>query len=144
MSSSELVIGVRTTNTTIAEGCFEIVAPARRIMLLELQIQASAATAQSLGIGRPAAAGNTPTANLFTKLDPADETADVSGVIAWGGAKPTAPAIFMRRCNFAATIGVGVFWTFRAAPIIIAASATFTIHNITAGAAVDVNANVAD
>jgi hypothetical protein len=62
----------------------------------------------------------------------------VNGHITWS-AQPTAPTIYHRRWNSAATIGVGVVWTFPRG-LIIAASSAIVGWNITAAVAMDVNA----
>ena len=63
----------------------------------------------------------------------------INGVIAWGGARPTAPAIFHERWNSPATVGAGIIWTFPDG-IIVAASGSLSLHNITAANPNDVNA----
>ena len=142
MSTRPSFIGARTTITTIAEGCFEIVPGASRaVVLRELHYISNAATAHSVSVGRPAAAGTTPTANLFQKGAGDDEASTTSGSVAWGGARPTAPANPMRKHSFAATVGVGFMYSFLGG-ILIKQSATFTIHNVTTGALSEVNATI--
>jgi hypothetical protein len=51
---------------------------------------------------------------------------------------PTSPTIFHNRWNSAATIGVGVLWSFPNG-IELNVSAAFVIHNITAAVPNDVN-----
>lgn len=144
MSTRRSSIGVRSTIATIAEGCFEIVPGAgRRIALYELHLIQTVATSAAYGAGRPAAAGVTPTANLFQKNGASDEASTTSGVVAWGGTRPTQPAIFHRRLFTAATIGVGILFSFPDG-IEIAAGGTFTVHNITATPLCDINAVIGE
>ena len=52
----------RTTNVTIANPCIEIIAGAyHAVRIIEISIILAGATAVTLGIGRPAAIGVTPT-----------------------------------------------------------------------------------
>jgi hypothetical protein len=57
--------------------------------------------------------------------------------LTWG-TSPTAPANYLRRWNSAATVGVGIVWTFPRG-VIIPVSASFVTFNITAAVAMDVN-----
>lgn len=133
-------LAVRTTNFTIAEGTFEIRTPSNtRCKLLELSIIQATGNAQSLGFGNPAANGVTPTTIPFQRDDPGNPASLITGAIAWSSTKPTAPAQFHRRWNSAATVGVGIVWSFPQG-IIIPISDTMTVHNITTSVANDINA----
>lgn len=131
----------RTAGVTIANANFGIYNPATvRAALLEYGMIQAAATAQSLGLGRPAAIGTPTVPILFQQDDPADPASVVNAHLTWS-AQPTVPAIFHRRWNSQALIGVGVIWTFPRG-LIIAASGALVGWNITAAAAMDVNAIV--
>lgn len=131
----------RTSGVTIANASYGIYPPATvRPRLLELSVIQSAATAQSIGLGRPATIGTPSAAVLFQQEEVADPAAVCNGHITWS-AQPTAPAIFHRRWNSAATIGVGIVWTFPRG-LSIPVSSALVVWNITAGAATDVNAVV--
>lgn len=135
-------IALRTALLTINEGTFEIRPPATtRCKLMELSFISATATAQTLGLGRPAAAGVTPTNVLFQRNDPGDPASLINGVIAWGGARPTAPAIYHRRWSLLAAIGSGVIFSFPQG-IIVPVSGSLSIHNITASVASDVSAEI--
>ena len=54
------------------------------------------------------------------------------------GTSPTAPAGYHRRWNAAATIGVGIIWTFPRG-LIVPVSASLVVFNITAVVACDAN-----
>jgi hypothetical protein len=134
-------LGVRTTNFTINQACFEMRSAATtRPRLLELSMIQATATAMSLGVGRPAAIGVTPTSPV-TMLR--DEVADPVGTtqiaLAWA-TSPTAPVAYHRRYNTAATIGVGMIFT-SPRGFVVPISSSWVIFNITASVAMDVNAN---
>ena len=128
----------RTTNLTITQASVQyLAAAAGRPKILELFITQATATAQSLGFGRPQALGVTPVNVLFQMDDPGDPVSVVNGSLSWG-TSPTVPLVFSRRWNGAATIGVGVIWTFPRG-YVIAASGAAVIWNITAAVACDVH-----
>jgi len=132
-------IARRTTNVTAGQANLEIIAQSsRRPKIMEAEIFLAAATAGSYGIGRPAAAGITPTSPVALLLEGADTAGAgvTTTALAWG-TSPTAPTDFFRRIAFPATIGTGVIWTFPQG-IWIAASATLTYHNIATPAVLDV------
>lgn len=133
--------GARTSGLTIANANFGIYPPATvRAALLEYGMIQATGTAQSIGLGRPATNGTASGAVLFQQDDPGDPASVVNGHITWS-AQPTAPTIFHRRWNSAATIGVGIVWTFPRG-LVIAASGALVGWNITAAVAMDVNAVV--
>ena len=103
----------RTANTATSTPSWEIRSAAgNKPKIMELQISQNGATAGVYGFGRPAAIGVSPTSVTF--LDEGDgngAAGQTVGAVAWGTA-PTAPANFSRRTSCAATIGVGVIYTF--------------------------------
>jgi len=80
---------------------------------MEVGLTQNAATAGVYGLGRPAAIGITPTSpqTWLDEQDGNDGTCNTKSALAWGTG-PTVPANFFRRISCAATIGVGVVWTF--------------------------------
>jgi len=72
----------------------------------------AAGTTHTIGMGRAAAAGITPTTPITAiNENNADTTAgNTQTAVAWGTA-PTAPSTFLRRVAFPATIGAGAIWT---------------------------------
>jgi hypothetical protein len=131
-------LALRTTNVTINNAAVEVRASAaNRPKLLELSYVSGAATAHSIGLGRPAAIGVTPVNVLFQADDPGDPASVTNGALSWA-TSPTAPVIYMRRVNFAATVGVGIVWTFPRG-LVIPVSSSVVLFNITAGAVSDVN-----
>lgn len=131
----------RTSGVTIANANFGIYPPATvRAALLEYSMVQVTATAQSQGLGRPAAIGTPTVPALFQQDDPGDPASVINGHLTWS-AQPTSPLIFHRRWNSAATIGVGVVWTFPRG-LVIAASGALVGWNITAAVAMDVVAVV--
>jgi len=105
-----------------------------RCKLRELGVIVNAATASSLGLGRPA---NTPVAStsvLGQACDAADPAATVNMDSAWSTA-PTAPTNFFRRFNAGAVIGNGVIWTWPAdAPLVLNVSSWLVLWNFGASA----------
>lgn len=127
----------RTTNLTITQACIEWRTPATvRPRILEIGITQATATAQSLGFGRPQAIGVTPVNVLFQADDPGDPASVMNGSLTWG-TSPTVPLIFHRRWNSAATIGVGVVWTFPMG-FVIPISSSAVVWNITTSVANDI------
>lgn len=132
-------VGVRSSNLTITQASLELrTTAAVKARVLEVSIIQATGTAQSLGLGRPAAQGVTPgTLSTFQRDDSADP-ACVTQVAASWGTSPTVPATFMRRWNSAATIGVGIIWTFPRG-LIVPVSASLVVWNVTAAVASDIN-----
>lgn len=131
-------LALRTTGFTIANASASIVAPSTaRPKLLEVSLIQVTATAQTLGLGRPATQGTATTPILFQQDDPDEVDSTVNGHLTWS-AQPTAPAIFHRRWNSAATAGVGIVWTFPRG-LTIDASTSLVLWNITTAVATDVN-----
>ncbi len=131
-------IGLRTTNGTITQASVQVLTPSTvRAKVLELSYIQSVGTAQSIGLGRPQAIGVTPVNVLFQADDPGDPASVINGSLSWA-TSPTVPLIFHRRWNSAATIGVGIVWSFPRG-YVIPISAAIVIWNITAGQLSDVN-----
>lgn len=132
-------LALRTSNVTISNANHQLLCTAAaKARILEHSIFQVTGTAGSYGFGRPAVAAVTPgTTSTFQRDDPADP-ACVTTVSLTYGTSPTAPANYYRRWNGAATIGVGVIWTFPRG-VIIAVSAAWVCFNITAAVALDVN-----
>ncbi len=131
-------LGQRTTNLTITQACLELRTPATvRAKVLQVDIVQATATAQSLGFGRPQAIGVTPVNVLFQADDPADPASVMNGSLSWA-TSPTVPLIFHKRWNGAATIGVGIIWTFPRG-FVIPISSSVVVWNITASVANDIS-----
>ena len=136
MSISSL--GLRTTNFTITQASWELrTAAGSRPRVLEISMIQATATAQSLGLGRPQAIGITPVNVLFQADDPGDAASVQNASLSWG-TSPTVPLIFHRRWNSAATIGVGIVWTFPRG-LVIPVSSSLVVWNITTAVALDIN-----
>lgn len=136
-------LGQRTTNLTITQDSWELrTAATGRAKVLEISIIQATGTAQSLGLGRPQAQGVTPVNVLFQRDDPGDPASVVNASLSWA-TSPTVPLIFHRRWNSAATIGVGIVWTFPRG-LIVAASASLVVWNITTALASDINCAIDD
>lgn len=132
-------IGVRTTNLTITQACLEIrTTAAVRATILELSIVQATGTAQSLGLGRPQALGVTPGGtSTFVRDEPGAPVCVTTTALSWG-TSPTVPLVFARRWNSAATIGVGIIWTFPRG-LVVPVSGSLVVWNITTALASDIN-----
>lgn len=132
-------IGVRTSNLTITQASAEIrTTAAVRAAILELGLIQVTGTAQSLGFGRPQALGVTPgTTSTFIRDEPGAPVCVTTMNLTWG-TSPTVPLVFARRWNSAATIGVGIIWTFPRA-FIVPVSSSVVIWNVTTALACDLN-----
>ena len=130
-------VAVRSSNVTINAAQWQLLCTAGvKCRILELSYVGVTATAASVAWGRPAAAAVTPgTISTFQRDDSADP-ACVTTVSLTYGTSPTNPTTPHRRWNGAATVGVGIVFTFPRG-IIIPVSGAFTAANITAGVAAD-------
>lgn len=132
-------IAVRTSNVTIANANCELRTTAGvKCRVLEYSMIQLTGTASSYGFGRPAAQGVTPgTTSTFQRDDSADPACVTTVSLTWG-TSPTAPTSYHRRTNTAATVGVGIVWTFPAG-LVVPVSASLVCFNITATVATDSN-----
>jgi hypothetical protein len=104
----------RTTATAAASANWEIRSAAtNKPRIMEIGISQVTAVAGSFGLGRPGAIGVTPTSpqNFVAEGDASAPTSLSTAAVAWATG-PTVPTNFNRRITCAATIGVGVIWTF--------------------------------
>jgi hypothetical protein len=132
-------IGLRTSNVTINNAACELRTGAGlRVKVLEVSLIQVTGTASSFGFGKPAVIGVTPgTTSVPVMDDPAEATSTLTAALTWG-TSPTAPNPYPRRWNSAATVGVGMVWTFPRG-FVMAVSSSVVIFNITASVALDVN-----
>ena len=130
----------RTSNLAVSNACVEYrTTAAGRCMLIEFSyIQQGAATAASIGLGRPAATGVTPVNTLFQRDNPAEPSSNTNGALSWA-TSPTSPTQFHRRWSSPATIGAGVVWIFPRG-LTVPLSSSVVCFNITATVAADTNA----
>jgi hypothetical protein len=133
-------LALRTSNVTINNASVEIRTTAGvAVQLLELSLIQVTGTASSYGFGTPAALGVTPgTTSTFQRDNATAFPACVTTASLTWGTSPTAPTNYRRRTNTAATIGVGIVWTFPRG-LYIPVSSSVVIFNITATVALDVN-----
>jgi hypothetical protein len=83
------------------------------IYVYEVGVSLTAATASSIGLGRPANSGSVAGGTLtLGQANVQDDPVAVGGVVTTGWTTaPTAPTVFMRRIGLPAAIGNGVVWT---------------------------------
>lgn len=132
-------LALRTSNVTIAQSAMSIIsAAANKPKIMEVGLSQNTGTACTWGLGRPAAAGVTPTTPV-TFLDEQDGGGPVAlttACLAWT-TQPTVPTQFLRRVSTPATIGAGIIWTFPRG-LTMPISQNIVIWNITASVAADV------
>jgi hypothetical protein len=130
---------VRTSNVTISNANVELRTTAGvKCRVLEHSVIQLTATASSYGFGRPAAQGVTPgTITTFGRDESSDPNCVTTLNLTWG-TSPTAPTVFARRTNTAATVGVGIVWSFPAG-LSVPVSASLVNFNVTGTVATDSN-----
>ena len=129
----------RTTNVTIANPCIEIIAGAyHAVRIIEISIILAGATAVTLGIGRPAAIGVTPTTPVnCLPEDTSDTMYPFTTALAWA-TPPTVPANFQRRITLPAAVGAGIVLPFSQG-FHIEPAASLVVWNITTNDVCDIN-----
>mgnify|MGYP003395110288 CR=1 FL=1 len=133
-------LGVRTVSGTTGAAAWEIITGATpgRARLIEMGVFLVAATATTLGLGRPQAIGITPTTPVdFLPEDPNDVIAAgvIQSALAWGTG-PTIPVSYFRRIALPAVIGSGVIWTFPEG-IVIPISSSIILWNLATNSVLD-------
>jgi hypothetical protein len=106
--------------------------PVDCIWVKELGIFLNAATASTIGFGKPAnvPAGGSPVLGQATN----GGSPAVGGVVSSGwSTAPTAPTIFYRRMGLPAAIGNGIIWTFEGDGLLVPQSGALVVWNITLG-----------
>lgn len=128
-------IGVRTTNATVDQACLEIIgSTAIQARLIEIYIAmvGGSATTPTIGLGRPAAVGVTPTSPVTIVGEDANDAPTTKTALAWG-TSPTAPTVYMRRWSSGAQANQGQeTWRFWPGILIAKSGAanSLTLHNI--------------
>ena len=106
-----------------------------RAMVREAGVFQASSTRSRFGLGRPAAAGVTPTSPvLFLAEDPASPASLVNSALAWA-TRPTNPTEVLRRWVTPVTVGVGVVFYFSRG-ILIPVSSQFVLANFQTNAKV--------
>lgn len=122
--------------------------PARLPEIREIGVFMSTAAAGGgeVGIGRPAAAGITPGTSVTVDRDnPADGTSGGTKLVTTWTTAPTAPSVFKRRIQLAATIGTGVVFVWGPGEFVIPAGGNIAVWQISAVAQTyDIYAKVAE
>lgn len=132
-------LAVRTTQTTTANTCLEIIGGTNLgYRLLELGMTINAATASVFGYGTPAATGVTPTTPVTVLSEDAGNSAagNSTTALAWGTG-PTVPTAFLRRVSLPGTVGAGIIWTFPRGVSVLKTKST-TVWNLTVNSVADI------
>lgn len=129
----------RTSNVTTGNACWELRSSSTdRLYVREIGITLAAATATTLGLGRPAAIGVTPTSPVTVlPMDTGDPAGTGTVALAWGTG-PTIPTQFLRRIGLPATIGAGIIWTFSDRGLVVPVSSSLILWNLSATGVSDV------
>lgn len=134
-------LGLRSSNVTSANAVLEIIAVVG-CRLKTLNISLATGVTGVFGVGRPAAAGITPTTPTRFLSDDGVGFSQAQVALAWG-TSPTAPAAFHHRVSMPATVGalrdIMPFNVERGHGIWIPAGATLVLFNITGGPTLDVS-----
>lgn len=126
----------RTTSFSITSACAEMrTASTTRAAVYEQGFTTFTATAQTIGIGRPAAQGTTPV-NVLGLGEDNQDTAVTNISLSWA-TSPTAPANFFRRASMPGTAGAGFIWAYPRG-LIAPVSASLVFWSITASVAADI------
>jgi hypothetical protein len=100
----------------------------------EIGVFLTSAVAPTIGVGRPAAAGVTPTMTPLGQATDVNDPASTCALVTTFGTAPTAPTIFMRRITLPAVIGAGVIWTWEPQAFNVATSGNVVIWQLTTAA----------
>jgi hypothetical protein len=135
-------LGVRTSNVTSANAMVEIIAGIKGCRVWPMALTLATAVVGVFGLGRPAAAGVTPTTPIPFLSDGLGDPSLTRLALAWG-TSPTAPSSFFMRISAPAT--VGSYWTvgFQQG-IWVPAGSTLTLHNVTGGPTLDLNIEISE
>jgi hypothetical protein len=132
-------IAIRSTNVTINQAPCQVLCTAGvKARVLETSWVGATATATSLSFGRPAAAAVTPGTTLTFQRDDSADPVCVTTISSTYGTSPTPPTVPHRRWNGAATIGVGIIFTFPRG-LTIPTSGAVVWSNLTASVVADIN-----
>jgi len=135
------LLGVRTITVSSGSAAFELIAPANGygVFLRQMTISLAAATATTLGLGRPAAIGVTPTTPVRLLHEHGGDPLELRTMtaVAWG-TPPTIPTAFYRRISFPAVIGSTITWEFSSG-ISIPAGGSLILWNLAANGVCDVS-----
>lgn len=134
-------ISNRTSGVGSGAAALEIIAPVQvQTVLRRMLISLAAATASTYGLGRPAAAGITPTTPLRVQSLSGGQPAEYETrtALAWATG-PTVPAQFFRRWSSPNVIGSFIEWTWDCGGLIIPAGTSLVLWNLAANGVVDVD-----
>lgn len=131
---SKYEIGVNSVAAAAAAAYLELRAPSKPISVVEVGFFCTAATASSVGLGRPAAIGVTPTSPVTVlAAKNGDQAGTAQTASAWGTA-PTVPANFLRRIVLPANIGAGCIWQWNVDDLTIPSGGSLVLWNFGAAA----------
>lgn len=136
--SQQFSAGIAGGVGTSAVASIEIInsSASKGLFIKEILCSLKAATATTLGVGRPAAAGITPTTPaLLLPLD-GKSVGDAKTAIAWG-TPPTVPAAFIARISQQGVIGLTIDFVFADDGIYLAPGQTLVVWNLGTNSVID-------
>lgn len=133
-------VGAAGTDETPA---LEIINPSttKAAFLKAITLNLIAATATDVGLGRPAAAGITPTSPLVVLAENGRDTGVVTTAVAWATA-PTIPAAYYRIGATAAAVGNEIKFEFKGQGLRIPAGGTVVLWNRTTSSQLNISLEV--
>lgn len=136
-------LGTRTSSGTSATAAWELRSAATdRLEIREIGWFLVAATATTIGLGRPAAIGVTPTTPVTVLAGDSAAPAGTGTVaVAWGTG-PTVPTNFLRRAALPAAIGNGMIWTFGPGELVVPVSSSLILWNLGTNSVLDVYVSI--
>ena len=135
-----------TTNTTGSQACIEIIGPSlpnKITFIKKLDINLATAVASVFQVGRPTAAGVTPTSpvQLFS-LDGGDDSL-ATWALAWG-TSPTIPNENFNRFSLPATVGTRYEIEYPDQGLALRQNETFIIYNVGTVGVLDVAVTISE
>jgi hypothetical protein len=132
--------GDRTSDVTTGHGALEIISSAKGCRVFSIAVALASAAATVLGVGRPGAAGITPTAPATLVNEDNGEVSATTTALAWG-TPPTAPAKFIERWSSSGALGANFTFAWPKG-LWVPAGQTLTVHNIVGGALLDITTEI--
>lgn len=131
-------LGVRTSGAASGAAAWELRTTATdEAEIREIGFALAAATATTIGLGRPAAIGITPTSPVTLLGGRSNQpAATVTSALAWGTG-PTVPVNFIRRIGLPAAIGNSWAWTFGPGELVIPVSSSIVLWNLATNSVLD-------
>lgn len=131
-------LGFLTTTVTSGSNAFEFRAGADPCYIREIGLFLNAATATTIGLGRPANTVGAGGTVALGQANVSDDSAAVGGVVLSGWTTtPTQPTNFLRRGGLPAAIGNGLIWTWAERGLRVKQATSLVLWNLAANGALN-------